>query len=81
MSISWEERNRLAQQRYRQRHAERIKQTRAVAGLLMKQIWHPQDVEALARALRELIGRDCVKDLAAALRRQAMPRKAKRARK
>lgn len=75
------ERNRLAQLRYRQRHAARIKQARAVAGLLMKQTWYPQDVEALACTIRELIGMPYAKDLAAELRRQAMTTKAKRASK
>jgi hypothetical protein len=64
------ESRRLAQARFRQRHAKQLTQVRAVAAILMRQSgWFPPDIRRLAAKLQALLG----KENAAALRRQ-LPR-------
>ena len=60
------ERNRLAQARYRQRHAKRQAEVRAISSILMRQRWYAADVKRLAAALRAMLGRSGI----AALRKQ-----------
>ena len=60
------ERNRLAQARYRERHAKRQAEARAIISILMRQSWNAADVKRLAAALRTTLGRSGT----AALRKQ-----------
>src|ERR1700746_1424605 len=62
------ERNRQAQARYRERHAERLAQVRKVSAILKRQSWHQEDALVLIAALRTLFGDECIRALGRELR-------------
>jgi hypothetical protein len=62
------ERNRQAQARYRERHAERLALVRKIAAILKRQSWHQDDAVLLAAALRTLLGDESVRALGRELR-------------
>jgi len=61
------ERNREAQARYRERHAERLALTRKISAVLKRQSWHQDDADVLAADLHRLRGDECIKALRRAL--------------
>jgi hypothetical protein len=65
------ERNRQAQARYKKAHAEILSTARRVGQILMRQTWYARDATELAAAIRGLIGRECCRDLARALFKEA----------
>jgi hypothetical protein len=62
------ERNRQAQVRYRERHADRLAQVRKISAILKRQSWHQDDAVVLAGALRTLLGDECTRALGRELR-------------
>jgi hypothetical protein len=65
------EQKRIAQQRYRQVHAERLSTARRIGQILTRQADHHGDIEKLASLITNLVG----KDYARALGRELAPRK------
>jgi hypothetical protein len=63
-----DERNRQAQARYRERHAERLALVRKITSILKRQSWHQGDAVLLAAALRRLLGDESVRALGRELR-------------
>jgi hypothetical protein len=61
------ERNREAQARYRERHAERLALTRKISAVLKRRSWHQDDAAVLAADLHRLLGDECIKALRRAL--------------
>jgi hypothetical protein len=57
------ERNRQAQARYRERHAERLALVRKISAILKRQSWHQDDAAVLVAALRTLAGDECIRAL------------------
>jgi hypothetical protein len=57
------ERNRQAQARYRERHAERLALVRKISAILKRQSWHQDDAAVLVAALRTLLGNECIRAL------------------
>jgi hypothetical protein len=53
------ERNREAQARYRERHAERLAITRKISAVLKRRSWHQDDAAVLAADLHRLLGDEC----------------------
>ncbi len=57
------EQTRLAQQRYRQVHAERLRTARRIGQILTRQASHYGEVAEAAKLIRDLVGRDYAREL------------------
>jgi hypothetical protein len=62
------ERNRQAQARYRERHAERLALVHKISAILKRQSWHQEDAVVLVAALRTPLGDQCIRALGRELR-------------
>jgi hypothetical protein len=65
------EQRRLAQRRYRQNHADRLKTARRVSHLLTRQAEHFGEIAEAAKLIRELVGGPYAKALGQELTRRA----------
>lgn len=67
-AVDRSEQKRLAQRRYRARHAKRLEQVRTITNILMRQTSHAGDMKLLAKALRAGLTRDGIATLRTLLR-------------
>jgi hypothetical protein len=66
------EQMRLAQARYRERHAKKLAAVHEIANILLRQSDYHGDTAKLARSLRSLMTKQAIKELCAELRAKGL---------